>query len=358
MLRKHIVKAPPSHPVPEPGEMDIAATATVQVTSEDPAHPIEHVFDTRRGPGGSRWVAAEPGEQTLILAFDTPQTMHQTLVEVEELEVGRTQEFRLSVSHDGGQIYRELRSQEYNFSPPGTTLSDATKSKGMGAMPHTEGVAFRVWAPHVQRASVIGSFNDWDGNTHPMHAEANGCWYADVAEAHVGDQYRYLLTTAQDAFTRIDPYAREVTNSVGNAIVHDPSFAWEGDDFHLVPWNDLVIYELHLGTFNAEEDDHLSGQFAVVSARLGHLHKLGVNAIQVMPVAEFAGERSWGYNPSHIFSVEIDYGGPVAFKRFIKRAHEHGMAVILDVVYNHLGPSDLDLWQFDGWSENNLDSNA
>ena len=122
MLRKHIVKVPLSHPVPQPGEMDIAATATVQVTSEDPTHPIEHVFDHRRGPGGSRWVAAEPGEQTLILAFDTPQIIHQTIVEVEEPEVSRTQELQLSVSHDGGQTYRELRRQEYNFSPPGTTF--------------------------------------------------------------------------------------------------------------------------------------------------------------------------------------------------------------------------------------------
>ena len=122
MLRKHIVKVSPSHPVPQPGEMDIAATATVQVTSEDPTHPIEHVFDTRRGPGGSRWVAAEPGEQTLILAFDTPQIIHQTILEVEESEVSRTQELQLSVSHDGGQTYRELRRQEYNFSPPGTTF--------------------------------------------------------------------------------------------------------------------------------------------------------------------------------------------------------------------------------------------
>jgi hypothetical protein len=122
MLRKHIVKAPSSLSVPQPGEMDIAATATVQVTSEDPTHPIEHVFDTRRGPGGSRWVAAEPGEQTLILAFDTPQIIHQTILEVEEPEVSRTQEFQLSVSHDGGQTYRELRRQEYNFSPPGTTF--------------------------------------------------------------------------------------------------------------------------------------------------------------------------------------------------------------------------------------------
>jgi hypothetical protein len=80
--RKHIVKAAPSLPVPEPGEIDIAATVTVLVTSEDPAHPIEHVFDHQRGPGGSRWVAAEPGEQMLILVFDTPQTLHQIIVEV------------------------------------------------------------------------------------------------------------------------------------------------------------------------------------------------------------------------------------------------------------------------------------
>ena len=90
-----------------------------------------------------------------------------------------------------------------------------------------------------------------------------------------------------------------------------------------------------------------------VSARLGHLRDLGVNAIEIMPVGEFAGERSWGYNPAQIFSVETVYGGPLAFKQFVKRAHQEGIAVILDVVYNHLGPSDLDLWQFDGWSENN-----
>jgi len=122
MLRKHIVKAPPIHPGPQPGEMDIAATAIVQVTSEDSAHPIDNVFDTRRGPGGSRWVAAEPGEQTLILAFDTPQTIQQTILEVEEPEVSRTQELCLSMSHDGGQTYRALRRQEYNFSPPGATF--------------------------------------------------------------------------------------------------------------------------------------------------------------------------------------------------------------------------------------------
>ena len=122
MLRKQIFKVPPSLPAPQPGEIDIVAMAIVQVTSEDPAHPIDEIFDNRRGPGGSRWIAAEPGAQTLILVFDTPQTIRQTILEVEEPEVSCTQDLRLSVSHDGGQTYRELRHQEYNFSPPGTTF--------------------------------------------------------------------------------------------------------------------------------------------------------------------------------------------------------------------------------------------
>lgn len=235
----------------------------------------------------------------------------------------------------------------------GFFMGEETNITGMGAIPHAKGVGFRVWAPHAERVSVIGSFNGWDSDKHPMQAEENGYWYADVAEAHVNDQYKFLLTTAQGEFKRIDPYAREVTSSVGNAIVHDPHFDWQGDDFHLAPWNELVIYELHVGTFNDQEVVNHPGKFPTVSARLGHLKKLGINTIQIMPVGEFAGERSWGYNPAHIFSVELAYGGPLAFKQFVKRAHQEGIAVILDIVLNHLGPSDLDLWQFDGWSENN-----
>ncbi|MEA5598820.1 alpha-amylase family glycosyl hydrolase [Rivularia sp. UHCC 0363] len=235
-------------------------------------------------------------------------------------------------------------------------MSDETKIKGMGSILHPQGVAFRLWAPHAEQVSVIGSFNDWDGSKHPMQAEADGYWYANLSEARAGDQYRFLLSTPQGEFRRIDPYAREVTSSVGNAIVHDPYFDWQGDNFQLAPRHELVIYELHIGTFNDQTDPkevNHQGQFASAATRLGHLKKLGINAVQIMPVSEFAGVRSWGYNPAHIFSVEIDYGGPVAFKQFIKRAHQQGIAVILDVVYNHLGPSDLDLWQFDGWSEHN-----
>ncbi len=119
MLRKQIIRS--SAPAPTPDGIDIAASAVVQVTSEAPDHPIDHAFDGDRGPGGSRWVAGEPGEQIVILAFDTPQAIHRVALEVEELEVARTQELWLAVSTDGGRTYRDVLRQEYNFSPPGTT---------------------------------------------------------------------------------------------------------------------------------------------------------------------------------------------------------------------------------------------
>jgi hypothetical protein len=121
MLRKQILTPHKSTSGRRADEKDIAAIATVLVTSEDRDHPIDNAFDERRGPGGSRWIAEQSGEQTLILAFDTPQTIRQVVLEVEEPEVTRTQELAMSVSNDGGQTYRELVRQEYNFSP-GTTL--------------------------------------------------------------------------------------------------------------------------------------------------------------------------------------------------------------------------------------------
>ncbi|HEX4612111.1 MAG TPA: alpha-amylase family glycosyl hydrolase, partial [Urbifossiella sp.] len=212
---------------------------------------------------------------------------------------------------------------------------------GMGAIPHAAGVAFRVWAPNATAVSVIGSFNDWKPAAHPMTRENDeGYWYADVPGAKVGAEYRFHLDTPAGPLSRIDPHAREVTNSVGNGIVYDPgAFDWGEDHFPAPNWNELVVYELHVGTFNAPNpDDDKPGTFADVVRRFDHLKRLGVNCIQVMPVAEFPGDRSWGYNPAHMFAVESAYGGPRAFKEFVREAHRHGFAVILDVVYNHFGP--------------------
>ena len=122
MLRKQIIKEPLASTAPMTDEIDIAAVATVLVTSEAAEHPVDHAFDHHRGPGGNRWIAGEPGEQTLILAFDAPQAIRRVALEVEEPDVARTQELQLAVSTDGGRTYREVLRQEYNFSPPGTSF--------------------------------------------------------------------------------------------------------------------------------------------------------------------------------------------------------------------------------------------
>ncbi len=232
-------------------------------------------------------------------------------------------------------------------------MSEGSAARPLGAGLTESGTEFRVWAPNATSAAVVGSFNDWNDHTHPMERQENGVWHAFVPGCQAGAEYRFLLQTPQGPLSRIDPYAREVTSSVGNGVVVNPAFDWEGDAFRIETWNRLVIYELHVGTFGESNgDDERPAGFKSAVRQLGHLRSLGVNAVEIMPVAEFAGDRSWGYNPAHIFAVESAYGGPKAFKSFVRACHRHGIAVILDVVYNHLGPSDLDLWRFDGWSEN------
>ena len=121
MLRKQLLTTKPLVPDPSVSGKDIAAIATVLITSEAPQHPIDRVFDGNREPGASRWIAGQSGEQQVILAFDDPQTIRKCVVEIDEPDVSRTQEMAVSVSTDGGRSYRELLRQEFTFSPPGTT---------------------------------------------------------------------------------------------------------------------------------------------------------------------------------------------------------------------------------------------
>ncbi len=173
-----------------------------------------------------------------------------------------------------------------------------------------------------------------------------------AGSAKPGQEYKFLIRNGDQKLERIDPYARQVTNSTGNGVIYDASgFDWQADSFELPPHNELAIYEMHIGSFFSGGEGRPGG-FDTALEKLGQVKRLGVNAIQIMPVAEFAGDYSWGYNPAQIFAVESIYGGPDGFKRFVREAHRLGLAVILDVVYNHFGPSDLDLWQFDGWQEN------
>jgi len=219
----------------------------------------------------------------------------------------------------------------------------------MGAIPGCGGATFRVWAPHADSVSVVGSFNDWSPEADPLSPEEDGRWATEVEGAQPGDAYRMQIVNGDQTLERIDPYAREVTRSDGVGLIYDPAYDWgEGESFEMVPWNELVIYEMHVGTFHDEPGGE-PGDFSSAIEKLPYLRDLGVTAIEVMPPMEFAGGFSWGYNPALPFSIESSYGGPDAFKAFVRAAHRQGMAVLLDVVYNHFGPQDLGLWRFDGW---------
>lgn len=223
---------------------------------------------------------------------------------------------------------------------------------GMGATCYPEGVNYRVWAPHAKSVSVVGNFNDWKEDKNPLVQEENGFWSALIENSKEGDEYKFFLKTPSGDFMRNDPYSLKMTNSAGNCVVYNQSsFDWHGSEFNIPSWHEIVIYELHVGTFNVTQENEVGSLYTAIE-KLGYLKDMGFNAVELMPCAEFPGSRSWGYNPANPFAIESDYGGPDGLKAFVKAAHEAGIAVILDVVYNHFGPSDLDLWQFDGWHEN------
>jgi 1,4-alpha-glucan branching enzyme len=198
---------------------------------------------------------------------------------------------------------------------------------------------------------VAGTFNDWSATTNPLTSEGSGYWSGDIAEAGAGDRYKYVIRNGERTLWRNDAYALAVTSSAGNTIITDPRFVWDQGPYETPAWHEMVIYELHTGTFN-DRPGGRPGSFRSVIRKLDYLWDLGVNVIELMPAMEFAADFSWGYNPAHIFAIESAYGGPRGLKRLVRSAHERGIAVVFDGVYNHFGPGDLDLWQFDGWSEN------
>lgn len=224
---------------------------------------------------------------------------------------------------------------------------------GMGAiLKSRQGTTFRVWAPNAEEVSVVGEFNAWEGEDHVMQKEEHGCWRLDIPKIKEGMEYKFAVRTKNGSELRNDPFARQMTNSNGNSVVAKRKFSFKNSDFKIADLDKLMIYEMHIGTFNREGKKDKVGTFKSAQKKLGYLKDLGVNAIELMPIAEFAGGISWGYNPAAPFAIESDYGGPQAFAEFVDKAHDQGIAVIIDVVYNHFGPSDTDLWQFDGWSEN------
>lgn len=221
----------------------------------------------------------------------------------------------------------------------------ASSRPGMGAIPYTDGVTFRVWAPFAHEVCVAGDFG-WSPTATPLASEGNGYWSVDVPTGCIGHQYKFVV----DGMWRKDPYGWQVTSSAGNSVVSAREHAWAPTTFAMPWWNELVIYQLHVGTFRFAPGRR--GTFDSAIAGLDHIRDLGCNAIQLMPSDEFPLDISWGYNPSDLFAIESSYDGHDGLYRFVEAAHARGLAVLYDVVFNHFGPDDLDLWRFDGWSQN------
>ncbi len=191
------------------------------------------------------------------------------------------------------------------------------------------GTAFRVWAPLKQTVELrIVSPGE---KIFPMEMDESGYWAVTVAEAEPGWEYFYRLEGTTD---RPDPASRLQQRGVhGPSTLVDLSL-FEPDDprYTPVPFPDHVIYELHVGAFTAD------GTLQAAAGRLDYLAELGVTAVELMPLAHFPGNRNWGYDGVYPYAVHTAYGGPAGLAGFVAEAHRRGIAVILDVVYNHLGP--------------------
>lgn len=225
----------------------------------------------------------------------------------------------------------------------------------MGAIPYEGGVTFRVWAkfPAQRKVYVVGDFNAWNTAATPLAADGDsGYWSVDVPGAEVGNHYLFYIPGAGNNGYRMDPYAYSIARDADenlHAVVTAQETKYQGG-YSTPSWNEAVIYELHIPTFTTDPKnpyDAPAGTLVSALDRLGDLADLGINAIEIMPLGQFKGVSATGYNPGYIFAVEDTYGGPDDFRAFVNQSHAAGLAVIVDVVYNHLG--DTDLWQFDGW---------
>jgi maltooligosyltrehalose trehalohydrolase len=227
-----------------------------------------------------------------------------------------------------------------------TDLKEMQKTQGesklwemtLGALPLADGsTIFRVWAPGVERLSV--KILSETPRVIELRKGESDVFEAKVANVGEGFDYSYIF---DDGRERPDPYSRWQPSGVHgpSRIVSPTAFQWSDDDWRGIPQKDLIIYELHTGTFTSE------GIFESIIPELGFLKQLGIMAVELMPVAEFPGGRNWGYDGVDLYAPQSTYGGPLGLKRLVDACHAEGLAVILDVVYNHLGPEGNYLAEF------------
>ena len=200
----------------------------------------------------------------------------------------------------------------------------------IGAVLKNDGTClFRVWAP-LQKTVALRLLSP-SVRTLTMRPDAQGYWEVLAEGMAPGALYQYEL---DGGLLRPDPASRYQPKGVHgpSAIVDQAAFLWQDKGWKCLPPASMIMYELHIGTFTPE------GTFDAAVQRLPALQDLGINAIEIMPIAQFPGKRNWGYDGVYPFAVQNSYGGPAGMKKFVDACHGRGIAVILDVVFNHLGP--------------------
>ena len=273
--------------------------------------------------------------------------------------------------------------------PTQPTINSGTVPMGANIVADRSGATFRCWAPRAKQVAIRGEFNGWGTADDGLLHRDGAYWSGFVPGAGEGHQYKFFVTGEGTTGYKRDPYARELTRNPSypfcNCIVQDPrSWVWHDDGFRPPGFNDLVLYQLHVGVFNGPDRPHRVCKFLDVLGKLDYLVALGINAILPLPIVEVASGRSLGYEGFDIFSPEMDYGaapGPELrgylglvnglrgrfglpalteaelaaagnqLKAVIELFHLHGVAVLLDVVYNHAGGQmkgqEESLWFFD-----------
>lgn len=273
-----------------------------------------------------------------IWAATIPATASSTLSYIIELTDGADTDYFSPAGVSDGLPGVEF---EMNFN----TLSHAP----VGATPVTGGAVFRVWSPATSSAYVRGDFNNWT-TANPM-SRVGEDWIAFVPGAVAGQQYKYFFNNSvwkPDARgRRMDP-----TDNNNSEIIDPFSYTWTTNGFSSADFESLVIYQLHVGSFAGRNDPYgpapTPSGYRDVGDRAAHLAELGINAVMLNPINEFPGDFSGGYNPVSAYAVEWRLGTPADLQYMVDQLHAHGIAVLLDIVWNHFSVSENFLWNYDG----------
>lgn len=198
---------------------------------------------------------------------------------------------------------------------------------------------FSVWAPFRESVSLL--IKTPEPASIPMQKNEEGYWQVTVPDAAPGMTYKYLL---DGSLERPDPASRYQPEGVhGPSALIEDNFKWSDEGWKGLDLKEMIIYEIHTGTFTALQN------FKGIISKLNYLRSLGINAIEIMPIAQFPGHRNWGYDGVYPYAVQHTYGTVNELKALVNAAHSYGIAVILDVVYNHLGPEGAYFADFGPW---------